>query len=104
MSPSHWSWFYRNIQPFQYWHATSFYWQFIPGISTEPEPSLPTLTELPTKNHQVPIDDDGDDEDEDELDAEIDVNVDDILDELDELPISTELQDAAGDNWIEHED
>jgi hypothetical protein len=69
-----------------------------PGISTEPDPSLPSLAELPAKGEQELVDDDGDDEYEDEPDAEVDVNMDDILDEP---PASTELQDGAGDDWIE---
>jgi len=68
-----------------------------PGISTEPDP---TLGELPSKSHQEPIYNDGDNEYEDEPDAEININVDDILDEP---PASTELEDATGDDWIEHD-
>ncbi|KIM81610.1 hypothetical protein PILCRDRAFT_8651 [Piloderma croceum F 1598] len=69
-----------------------------PGISTEPDPSLASLAELPAKGKQELVDDDGDDEYKDEPDAEVDVNMDDILDKP---PASAELQDGAGDDWIE---
>lgn len=71
-----------------------------PGISTDPDPSMPSLPELPIKSQHEPIGGDGDDEYEDELEAEVNVNMDDILDEP---PASTELLDAAGDDWIEFE-
>ena len=71
-----------------------------PGISSDPDPSISPLSELPAKSQHDPIDDDGDDEYEDELDTEVDVNMDDILDEP---PASSELQDAAGSDWIDHD-
>ena len=69
-----------------------------PGISTDRDPSLSTLHELFTTGQRKPIDDNADNEYEDELDTEIDVNMDDILDEP---PASAELQNTAGDDWIE---
>lgn len=47
-----------------------------------------------------PIEDDSNEEYEDELDDEIDIGMDDILEEP---RASDELQNEAGDDWIEHE-
>jgi hypothetical protein len=71
-----------------------------PGICTDSDPSVPNVPESTSMMQHEPIEDDGDEEYEDELDDEIDIGMDDILEEP---PASDELQNEAGDDWIEHE-
>jgi hypothetical protein len=71
-----------------------------PGICADPDPSVSISSQLPPLTGHELVDDDGDEDFEDELDDEIDVSLDDILDEP---PASTELQNTAGDDWLEHE-
>jgi hypothetical protein len=71
-----------------------------PGISTDPDPSIPTISKSPIMTTLEPVEDDGDEDYEDELEGDIDVEMDDILDEP---PAPAELQAAAGEDWIEFE-
>ena len=71
-----------------------------PGISTDPDPSIPTISKSPIMTTLEPVEDDGDEDYEDELEGDIDVEMDDILDEP---PAPAELQAAVGEDWIEFE-
>jgi hypothetical protein len=71
-----------------------------PGISTDPDPSMPTISKSSAGTALGPIDDDADDNYEDEPEDEVDVTMDDILDEP---PAPADLQEAVGKDWIEFE-
>jgi hypothetical protein len=71
-----------------------------PGISTDLDPSIPTISKSPVVTTLEPFEDDGDEDYDDEPECDVDVEMDDILDEL---PASAELQAAAGKDWIEFE-
>jgi hypothetical protein len=69
-----------------------------PGISSNPDPSVMTSSEIAANLH-IPVEDDSDEEFEDEcdMDADMDVSMDDILDEP---PAPPELSVKAGDDWL----
>lgn len=70
-----------------------------PGISTNPDPSVSSVSPQSLLETHEPTD--GDDEGlDDEPEGEIDVNMDDLLDEP---PAPPELEARAGDDWIEFE-